>query len=228
VSRPRALLLDALGTLLELEPPVPPLRRALRAALGLEVEPDRVAQALAGEIAHYRAHHLEGRDRRSLEGLRARCTEVLRAGLGPAAASAPAAELQEALLGSLRFAPFPDVAGALARLREEGLRLVVVSNWDCSLPGVLENAGLGELIHATVTSASCGVAKPDPAVFARGLAVAGVTAAQAWHVGDSPHEDVEGARAAGIEAVLVVRDQAAAPPGVRTVRSLIELAADAA
>jgi putative hydrolase of the HAD superfamily len=55
-----------------------------------------------------------------------------------------------------------------------------------------------------------------------------VTAADALHVGDSLHEDVEGARAAGVEAVLAMRDQSAAPVGVRTVRSLTEVAAPAA
>lgn len=228
MSPPRAVLLDALGTLLELEPPAPLLQEALRERLGLEVEPDRVADALAGEIGFYRAHHLEGRDRRSLERLRARCTEVLRAGLGPAAAGLPARPLQGALLDSLRFVAFPDAAGALRRLRGEGVRLVVVSNWDCSLPGVLKRAGLRELVDATVTSSQCGVAKPHPAVFRRALEVAGVTAADALHVGDSLHEDVEGARAAGVEAVLAMRDQSAAPVGVRTVRSLTEVAAPAA
>ncbi len=221
---PRALLLDALGTLLELEPPAPLLRQALQARLGLDIAPERVAGALAQEIAFYRAHHLEGRDRRSLHGLRARCTEVLRAGLGPAVANAPPDQLQEVLLGSLRFRAFPEVAGALARLRERRARLVVVSNWDCSLPGVLERAGLRELVDAIVTSASCGVAKPDPAVFERALAEAGVAPADALHVGDSLREDVEGARAAGIEAALVVRDGPGAPAGVRIVRSLGELA----
>ena len=225
---PRALLLDALGTLLELEPPAPLLGQALRARLGLEVAPERVADALAQEIAFYRAHHLEGHDRGSLEGLRARCTEVLRAGLGSAAADVPAGELQEVLLESLRFRAFPEVADALARLREHAVRLVVVSNWDCSLPGVLERAGLRELVDATVTSATCGVAKPDPAVFERALAVAGVAPADALHVGDSLSEDVAGARAAGIEAVLVVRHGGAAPEEVRAVRSLAELAPGAA
>ena len=81
MSRPRAVLLDALGTLLELQPPAPLLREALHVRLGLQIEPERVTRALAGEIDYYRAHHLEGRDPRSLSALRARCTEVLRAGL---------------------------------------------------------------------------------------------------------------------------------------------------
>jgi FMN phosphatase YigB (HAD superfamily) len=46
-------------------------------------------------------------------------------------------------------------------------------------------------------------------------------------VGDSLEEDVAGARAAGLEAILVVRDGAAVPEGVRTVSSLAELIADA-
>lgn len=223
MSRPRAVLLDALGTLLELQPPAPLLREALHVRLGLQIEPERVTRALAGEIDYYRAHHLEGRDPRSLSALRARCTEVLRAGLGPDARQAPAPALQEALLESLRFHAFPDAAGALRRLRGEGARLVVVSNWDCSLPDVLERAGLRALVDATVTSAQCGAAKPDRAVFERGLRVAGVAAGDALHAGDSLREDVEGALAAGLRAVLVARDGRPAAACVPVVRSLAEL-----
>ena len=61
-------------------------------------------------------------------------------------------------------------------------------------------------------------------MFARGLALAGVRAADAWHVGDDVAADVEGALAAGVRPVLVARDgRAAAPPGVPVVRSLAEL-----
>jgi FMN phosphatase YigB (HAD superfamily) len=77
-----------------------------------------------------------------------------------------------------------------------------------------------------VISAELGAAKPDPAIFARALAVAGVQAQDAIHAGDSLREDVAGARAAGVEPVLVWRD--GDPPaearGVRTVRGLDELA----
>ncbi len=54
--------------------------------------------------------------------------------------------------------------------------------------------------------------------------MAGVEAAAALHAGDSPAEDVAGARAAGIEAVLVARDGAEAPGGVTRVASLAGLA----
>ena len=73
--------------------------------------------------------------------------------------------------------------------------MIVVSNWDVSLPGALASAGLSGLIDAVVTSAEVGAAKPDPEIFTRALAMAGVAAEPAVHVGDSLAEDVAGARA---------------------------------
>jgi putative hydrolase of the HAD superfamily len=131
--------------------------------------------------------------------------------------------LTEALLASLQFAPFPEVAGALAGARGCGKRLVVVSNWDVSLHAVLERLGLGELLDGIVTSAEVGARKPSPAIFERGLSVAAVGPRDAVHVGDSIKDDVQGAMRAGIEAVLMRRDGRAGPPGVRTIATLAEL-----
>jgi putative hydrolase of the HAD superfamily len=219
---PRAVLLDALGTLLELEPPAPRLVREL-AARGVEVTEDEAWAALREEIAFYRTHHDMAADRERLATLRARCAEVLREALPERARRAPA--LEEALLASLRFRPFDEVPEVLAELRRRGARLVVVSNWDVSLHDALDATGLRPLVDGAVTSAEVGAAKPDPRIFARALEVAGVAAAEALHVGDSPDADVAGARAAGIEPVLVARDGAASPAGVRTIASLSSLIA---
>ena len=215
-----AVLLDALGTLVELPDPAAALHAEL-AARDVDVRPSEAAWAIAAEIAFYRAHMHHARDAEALADLRARCTEVLRRAL-PAHAR-DVGDLQEALLGALRFRPYAEVPGALAALRERGLRLVVVSNWDASLHEVLERAGLDVLVDGAISSAEHGAGKPDPSIFAAGLELAGVAASEAIHVGDTPEEDVAGARAAGIEPVLVVRSGAAAPDGVRTVRTLDEL-----
>ena len=95
--------------------------------------------------------------------------------------------------------------GALRRLRAAGLRLVVVSNWDASLHERLAETGLAGLVDGAIASAEAGSAKPDPAIFARALALARVPAEAAWHVGDSVEADVEGARAAGLRPVLISR-----------------------
>jgi putative hydrolase of the HAD superfamily len=228
VSAPRAILLDALGTLVELVPPWPALVREL-GARGVVVDEPAARAALLAEIAYYRAHHDEAGDAAALADLRARCAEVLRAALPPPARDLAQADVLAALMASLEFRAYPEVPGTLARLRRAGARLVVVSNWDVSLHEVLARTGLAALVDGAITSAELGAAKPAPAIFARALELAGgVAPDRALHAGDSVEADVAGARAAGIEAVLVVRDGAPAPAGVRTIRSLAELAAGGA
>jgi putative hydrolase of the HAD superfamily len=221
--QPAVILLDALGTLVALEPPAPRLRMELADRFGLAVTDAQATSAIAAEIAYYRAHLDEGRDLASLGELRHRCAEALRAAL-PAPANIGLEPLTEALLASLRFTSFADVKPALSAARARGQRLVVVSNWDVSLHGVLETLGIDPLLDAILTSAEVGARKPAPAIFERALELVGAAPAQAIHLGDSVEEDVAGARAAGIEPVLVRRDGGEPVAGVRTISSLEALA----
>jgi putative hydrolase of the HAD superfamily len=216
-----AVLLDALGTLLALDPPAPRLRRLL-AEEGYELSEEQATAGFAAEISYYLEHHLEGYDAASLADLRDRCARVLMEALALPGLDHPTA--RRAMLAALRFEPFPEVAGALLTLREGGHARVVVSNWDCSLPERLADAGLLELVDGVVTSATAGAAKPDPAIFAPALEIARARPAQALHVGDSPDKDVEGARAAGIRPLLLRRD-GPAPDGVESIATLAELPA---
>ena len=220
---PRAVLLDALGTLLELEPPAPRLRTELLQRFGVEISETDAQRAIAAEIAYYRAHLDQGRDQVALAALRSRCAEALREGLpdDERIEAIDNAQLTSALLASLRFGPFADVRPALAAARAAGRRLVVVSNWDVSLDEVLERLGLAEMLDGIVTSAAFGARKPSPEIFEHALGVAGVAAHDALHVGDSFAEDVDGARAAGIEAVLIKRDGEPGPHGVPTIATLM-------
>jgi putative hydrolase of the HAD superfamily len=214
-----AVLLDALGTLVELEPPWPHLLDEL-AARGVVVGEEQARAAMLAEMAYYRAHHDEAGDYAGLVDLRRRCAAVVADELQT---PLPLEDVLDALLAAIRFRAYPEVPGAIARLRNEGARLAVVSNWDVSLHDVLERTGLRRLVDAVVISAVEGVAKPDPAIFRAALVKLGAEAEGAVHVGDSLEHDVAGARAAGLEAVLVVRNGASAPPGVRAVASLAEL-----
>jgi putative hydrolase of the HAD superfamily len=216
---PAAVLLDALGTLVELERPWPHLVDEL-AARGVVVGEDAARAAMLAEMAYYRAHHDEAVDWPALKDLRRRCAAVVQEELRT---SLPLDDVLDALLGAIRFRAYPEVPDALARLRDGGARLAVVSNWDVSLHDVLERTGVRPLVDAVVVSAELGVAKPDPAIFHAALQRLGASADGAVHVGDSLEHDVAGARAAGIDAVLVARNGAVAPAGVRAVRSLAEL-----
>jgi putative hydrolase of the HAD superfamily len=216
-----AVFLDALGTLVELQPPAPRLRARL-AEEGFEVSEERAAAGFAAEISYYLAHHLEGSDRERLDDLRDRCAMAMMEALE--LPGLDHARARWTMLGALEFTPFPDALEGLGALRRRGLALVVVSNWDCSLPDWLGPTGLLELVDGVVTSADVGAAKPDPAVFRRALDLAGVDGAGAVHVGDSLDNDVQGARAAGIRPILV-RREGTGPAGVETVRALTEVPA---
>jgi putative hydrolase of the HAD superfamily len=191
--RTRAVLLDALGTMVELEAPWTHLAEALG------TDPDqRLVGAVQAEMSYYRDHSHEGRDAASLADLRGRCAAVLSRKLGR---EVPV----ETMMDAIRFRAYPDAAPALAELRELGLRLVCVSNWDVSLPEVLAHCGLEDALDGVVTSAAVGVRKPDPAIFAPALELAGCSAAEAVYVGDTPAEDLAAARGAGIPALLIDR-----------------------
>ncbi len=190
----RAVFFDALGTLVELEPPW----RHLRAAAGEEVSTEKLVNAVKAEMAYYRDHAHEGRDAASLADLRERSAAVLSGELGIEIGVAE-------LVAAIRMRAYPDSAPALRELRRRGLKLVVVSNWDCSLGDVLRRCGLGELLDGAICSAEAGARKPDPRIFAGALELAGVQPEQALHVGDTAEEDLAAARGAGIRALLIDR-----------------------
>jgi putative hydrolase of the HAD superfamily len=188
------VLFDALGTLVELEPPW----IHLAADLGIEAD-ERLMAAVRAEMRYYREHSDEGRDAATLAELRRRCAEVLSRELGREVGV-------DQMMAAIRFRAFHDAAPSLAELRARGMRLVCLSNWDFSLPDVLARCGLADHLDGVVTSAAVGARKPDPRIFAAALDVAGCAAGDALHVGDTPEEDLEGARAAGIRALLIDRD----------------------
>jgi putative hydrolase of the HAD superfamily len=205
---PKAILLDALGTLITFESPV----GHLQAALGID---ERTAKAaIRAEIAYYRAHLHEGRDAESLHDLRLRCADAM--GL-----PFPRAVVFEALMDALRFHAFADSAPFLRELRARGIRAVVVSNWDFSLHERLRETGLADLVDGAIASAELGSAKPDGRIFEAALALAGTRPEETWHVGDTPEADVDGARAAGIHPILIARE--GAPNAVRSLSELIPL-----
>lgn len=190
----RAVFLDVLGTMVELEPPW----IALREVVGPDVPEERLVRGVKIEMAYYKEHSHEGRDEASLADLRGRCAALLSQELGVEVGV-------DQLVESIRFDAYPDAVPALRALRGRGVRTLAVSNWDCSLGRVLERCGLGQELDGAVSSAAVGSLKTDPAIFVAALELAGCEAAEALHVGDTPEEDGAGAAAAGIRALIIDR-----------------------
>ena len=103
------------------------------------------------------------------------------------------------------WAVYPDVLPALDALAARGIPLAVVSNWDSHLPRLLELRGLAPYFRTISVSAIEETGKPDAEIFLRTCARVGVRAGQALHVGDSLRDDFDGARSAGLAALLLDR-----------------------
>jgi putative hydrolase of the HAD superfamily len=123
-----------------------------------------------------------------------------------------------------RHHTFADVPAALDALAGRPLALVT-NGASCLQREKLAASGLGPRFDAVVVSGDLGVRKPDPSVFRHALSLLG--ADDAVMIGDSLTSDIEGAHAAGLDAIWVNRfDQAGpCPDGVREIAGLAELRA---
>jgi HAD superfamily hydrolase (TIGR01549 family) len=122
---------------------------------------------------------------------------------------------------------YPDALPALDALRRADYRIAVIANQPAGRDAELR--ALGVVPDVMAMSASMGVAKPDPAFFARALELMGGPApADVAYVGDRPDNDVRPAAAAGMRAVWLRRGPwgviwADAPGAHLVVGSLAEL-----
>jgi putative hydrolase of the HAD superfamily len=211
VSRYDAVLLDAFGTLIDVERPFPRLQRSVRRHLGAGVTLADAERAFRAEMTYYADHCHEGSDAGTLAALRERCAAVILAELGIEADPGLAAAL---LIDAIAFRAYDDAAPLLAELAAAGVGVAVVSNWDCSLPEALAAAGIA--VGHVVASGSAGSSKPDPRIFRVALDALGVDPGRALHVGDTEATDGVGARAAGIDVRIVDRGGGAGGPDTIT------------
>jgi len=132
-------------------------------------------------------------------------------------------ELYERFAQAGAWRVFEDVSPTLAALRQRGLKLGVISNWDERLRPLLGSLELADRFDGIVVSWEVGANKPEPAIFEAAVEQLGVPAHSLLHVGDSFERDVLGARAAGLQAVQIARHAEAVRD--RRIRSLLDLRA---
>ncbi len=192
----RGLLLDFYGTVVEEDDEVV----ASICARAAESQPG-VVSAEQVAAAWWRAF-LAGMRAVPFRTQREISVASLAAALSANQCDADAAVLCEEQFRFWRTAPLRP--GTRAFLDGIDLPVCIASNVDrADLEAVLAFHGLS--FPAVVTSEDAGAYKPSPLIFQRALALLGLRADEAWHVGDSLHADVAGARAAGIAAVWVNR-----------------------
>ena len=117
---------------------------------------------------------------------------------------AAAVEMERSWAEAHHFELYDDALPTLAAVRERGLKIGLLSNTARDLDAFVAHHGLS--VDAVLTSRAHGKTKPHEAIFQRMLELLDVSAEEAVMVGDTIEDDIEGARAVGMAAVLVDRE----------------------
>jgi putative hydrolase of the HAD superfamily len=235
--RPRIVFFDMGGTLAYPHPSFHGLIASVCQANGLAVTEEEVARA---EPAVWeRIAQREGGARGFTmhpERSREFWLWVYQTFLGQVGCDEPhAIELSERLFATFirseSYRLYDDSIPTLERVRNAGLQVGVISNWEEWLERLMVDLNMRHHVDVAVISGVAGMEKPDPEIFQHALSAAGVTPEQAIHVGDNIRDDVEGAEAVGIRGILIDRTGARGasfgpapdrPPPI-IVRSLLEI-----
>lgn len=226
LPRLRALLLDFGGTLASEVPSRGAIYAEAARGAGLDVS-ERVMAACMGAAHDALPIELaDGSFRYTRPWFEAFIEHVFveQLGLGRGRLEGVKEELFARFSDAATFQLFPGARELVDAARARGLRTAIVSNWSEPLPQLVESLGLGPF-DLILASAAERLEKPDSALFERALSRLGVEPAEALHVGDSHRNDVLGAEALGISALLLDRgaDGPTRDRTPRVVRSLDEV-----
>lgn len=233
-SRPtaplRAVFLDIGDTVMRPNPSWEHVYAIAFEEYGVEVEVEALHAALR-RAYHHGGFGFDAAFEASEETSFARTMEIDRAALADLGLD-PMPEsffrrLSELFMVTSNWHVFPDAIPALEALRARGLVVGAVSNWVWQLPELLHALDLVSHFDLIAASSRIGFEKPHPGIFRWALAEARVEPGEAIHVGDHLDADVEGARAVGIEPVLIDRRGRFSvpdiPAGTPLIRSLAEI-----
>jgi putative hydrolase of the HAD superfamily len=183
--------------------------------LGLDLPVERFASGLSHTLQQFARRIPAGSDRFSFfpGGEDDYWQRFAKASAEHAAGHAVEAELVSRAVVELRefFATprawrvYPDSVPALEALKELGVRLGVVSNWDSRLPHVLRILDLADYFEVVGVSHLERTEKPSPEMFHRVMRSLDACPNETLHVGDVPELDLDGARLAGIDGLLIDR-----------------------
>ena len=199
----RAVLFDVDFTLSRPGPELgPEAYRQVGEAHGLRLDPDRYEGARQSALDDLRAHPELVHD----EEIWITFTEDIVRGMGGdgTGARACAADMVRRWEVHEHFDLYDDALPALEALRSHGLRIGLISNGQRDLEEFARHHDLD--VDVAVGSKSHGRTKPHASIFRRALAGVGAEPAETVMVGDSYADDIEGARALGMRAILLDRE----------------------
>lgn len=119
---------------------------------------------------------------------------------------------------------FPDAVPTLQMLKSIGITLGIITNGNHEQQAKkISRTGIAPLLDLFFTSEQMGHAKPTRAAFTLPCEKTGFSPSQVLYVGDNFHVDIEGARAAGLQAIHLDREGAGQPMTLRNLTDLVPL-----
>jgi putative hydrolase of the HAD superfamily len=201
---PTAIYFDAVGTLLHPEPSAPAVYHAVGQRLGSRLDLATVASrfrtAFCRQEEQDQADGLRTDEAREEARWRAIVAEVLDDVTDPETCFR---ELYMHFAQPQAWRCFSEAAETLQALHRRGYRLGLASNFDARLPPLVAALPGWPPLADVVVSSEVGWRKPAPEFFQALCTRAGLPADRILLVGDDLGNDYEGARAAGLQAILL-------------------------
>jgi putative hydrolase of the HAD superfamily len=212
-NRPKVIFLDAVGTLFGVKGSVGEVYRSIAQQFGVEADATVLNQAFFQSFHNADAMAFPGVEADEIPHCEYAWWEAIaiqtfsQAGVFEQFADFPAffAALYDYFAIADPWFVYPDIPAALTQWRAQSIELGVLSNFDSRLHAVLPALGLADFFSSVTVSTEVGAAKPDAQIFKAALEKHNCLPVQAWHIGDSQKEDYEGAKAAGLRAILLKR-----------------------
>jgi putative hydrolase of the HAD superfamily len=211
----KAVTFDVGGTLIEPWPSVGHVYAEIAARHGLKTFSPEQLNARFKQVWRVRKHF--GYSRHDWE-------ELVHEVFGPDSKPSSRtffAELYQRFAEPAAWHLFADVVPALEALASRKIKLAVISNWDERLRGLLHALKLDRYFEAFAISCEVGFPKPSPVIFRHAAEKLGLPPSSILHIGDSLEMDIDGARAAGFQALQIHRR--ARDPANNGIHSLAEV-----
>ena len=224
----RVISFDAVGTLMDADPPVEVVYTRTAHRYGARIPPAVLRKRLRESMAAASPPAHRGNRRDGFRFAFRWWKRVVRATLEPWFSDSSLLDrmfrdLFEYFASPSAWRVYPDVIPALTRWRSMGRTTVIVSNFDTRIYPILEAHGLDPLFDRIFLSTEIGYAKPDPETFRQVARMLDAQPREILHLGDSLRDDYEAARAAGLHALLMNRKsrlQARDVPSIHTLEDL--------
>lgn len=213
MERPKVIFLDAVGTLFGVKSSVGKVYSEMAHRFGVEVSPEALDQAFLKSFPAAPPPIFPGTPPEDIPECEFEWWHIVslrtfqQVGVLDQFSdfSVFFAELYNHFATAEPWVVYPEVRPTLEGWKQLGIELGVLSNFDSRVYSVLQALDLAKFFTSVTISTEVGAAKPDPKIFAIGLNKHNCLAESAWHVGDSLEEDYQGAKAAGLKAVLIKR-----------------------